>query len=160
MKFPSFLLRSNRCVLSAVILACASFAAAANPATAPARVIVSPNHPVRSIVDIELEQLDLTSSSGGGTFARPQIRNASKTAVNVLIEATLERTGKLDVIANHKPLKVVERKTIPAQTQLSADLLLPLNTCAGVTVKVTPEKNVIDLNMSNNTKSIMLPCPK
>ena len=119
-----------------------------------------PNNPVRSVVDIELEQLDLTSSSGGGTYARPQIRNASKIAVGVLIEVTLVRTGKLDVIVNNKPLKVTERKTIPAQTQLSTDLLLPLTTCASVTVKVTPDKNVIDLNMNNNTKSIELPCPK
>ena len=119
-----------------------------------------PNNPVRSVVDIELEQLDLTSSSGGGTYARPQIRNASKIAVGVLIEATLVRTGKLDVIVNNKPLKVTERKIIPAQTQLSTDLLLPLTTCASVTVKVTPDKNVIDLNMNNNTKSIVLPCPK
>ena len=119
-----------------------------------------PNNPVRSVVDIELEQLDLTSSSGGGTYARPQIRNASKIAVGVLIEVTLVRTGKLDVIVNNKPLKVTERKIIPAQTQLSTDLLLPLTTCASVTVKVTPDKNVIDLNMNNNTKSIVLPCPK
>lgn len=119
-----------------------------------------PNNPVRSVVDIELEQLDLTSSSGGGTYARPQIRNASKTAVGVLIEVTLVRTGKLDVIVNNKPLKVTERKIIPAQTQLSTDLLLPVTTCASVTVKVTPDKNVIDLNMNNNTKSIVLPCPK
>ena len=119
-----------------------------------------PNSPVRSVVDIELEQLDLTSSSGGGTYARPQIRNASKIAVGVLIEVTLVRTGKLDVIVNNKPLKVTERKIIPAQTQLSTDLLLPLTTCASVTVKVTPDKNVIDLNMNNNTKSIVLPCPK
>ena len=119
-----------------------------------------PNNPVRSVVDIELEQLDLTSSSGGGTYARPQIRNASKIAVGVLIEVTLVRTGKLDVIVNNKPLKVSERKIIPAQTQLSTDLLLPLTTCASVTVKVTPDKNVIDLNMNNNTKSIVLPCPK
>ena len=119
-----------------------------------------PNNPVRSVVDIELEQLDLTSSSGGGTYARPQIRNASKIAVGVLIEVTLVRTGKLDVIINNKPLKVSERKIIPAQTQLSTDLLLPVTTCASVTVKVTPDKNVIDLNMNNNTKSIVLPCPK
>lgn len=119
-----------------------------------------PNNPVRSVVDIELEQLDLTSSSGGGTYARPQIRNASKIAVGVLIEVTLVRTGKLDVIVNNKPLKVTERKIIPAQTQLSTDLLLPVTTCASVTVKVTPDKNVIDLNMNNNTKSIVLPCPK
>ena len=119
-----------------------------------------PNNPVRSVVDIELEQLDLTSSSGGGTYARPQIRNASKIAVGVLIEVTLVRTGKLDVIINNKPLKVSERKIIPAQTQLSTDLLLPVTTCASVTVKVMPDKNVIDLNMNNNTKSIVLPCPK
>lgn len=119
-----------------------------------------PNNPVRSVVDIELEQLDITSSSGGGTYARPQIRNASKIAVGVLIEVTLVRTGKLDVIVNNKPLKVTERKIIPAQTQLSTDLLLPVTTCASVTVKVTPDKNVIDLNMNNNTKSIVLPCPK
>lgn len=119
-----------------------------------------PNNPVRSVVDLELEQLDLTSSSGGGTYARPQIRNASKIAVGVLIEVTLVRTGKLDVIVNNKPLKVTERKIIPAQTQLSTDLLLPVTTCASVTVKVTPDKNVIDLNMNNNTKSIVLPCPK
>ena len=119
-----------------------------------------PNNPARSVVDIELEQLDLTSSSGGGTYARPQIRNASKIAVGVLIEVTLVRTGKLDVIVNNKPLKVTERKIIPAQTQLSTDLLLPVTTCASVTVKVTPDKNVIDLNVNNNTKSIVLPCPK
>lgn len=135
-------------------------AAMSDPITPPVRVIVEPNNPVRSFVDIELEQLDLTSSSGGGTFARPQIRNASKVAVSVLIEATLVRTGKLDVIVNNKPLKVARRMIIPAQTQASTDLLLPLNTCAGVTVTVTPDKNVIEMNMSNNTKSIMLPCPK
>lgn len=135
-------------------------AAMSDPITPPVRVIVGPNNPVRSFVDIELEQLDLTSSSGGGTFARPQIRNASKVAVSVLIEATLVRTGNLDVIVNNKPLKVARRMMIPAQTQASTDLLLPLNTCAGVTVTVTPDKNVIEMNMSNNTKSIMLPCPK
>lgn len=118
-----------------------------------------PNNPVHSIVDIQLEQLDLKSSSGGGTFARPQIRNASRTAVSLLIEVTLVRTRKLDVIVNNAPLKLTERTTIPAQTQMSIDLLLPLTTCASVTVKVTPDKNVIDLNMNNNTKSIALPCP-
>lgn len=141
-------------------MACASMAAMSDPITPPVRVIAGPNHPVRSVVDIELEQLDLTSSSGGGTFARPQIRNASKIAVSVLIEATLMRTGKLDVIVNNKPQKVTRRMIIPAQTQASTDLLLPLNTCAGVTVKVTPDKHVIDPDMSNNTKSIVLPCPK
>ena len=159
MKFRTHPFRSILCPLSALIVAFTSTAASADPVTGPARVNTGPNSPVRSVVDIELEQLDLTSSSGGGTYARPQIRNASKIAVGVLIEVTLVRTGKLDVIVNNKPLKVTERKIIPAQTQLSTDLLLPVTTCASVTVKVTPDKNVIDLNMNNNTKSIVLPCP-
>ena len=135
-------------------------AAVSDPITAPGTVIAGPKNPVRSMVDIELEFLDLSSASGGGTFARPQIRNTSKIAVSVLIEATLVRTGKLDVRTNSKPLKVIERMVIPAQTQASRDVLLPLSTCAGVTVTVTPDKNVIDADMSNNTKSILLPCPK
>ncbi len=141
-------------------MACASMAAMSDPIAAPGTVIVGPKSPARSLVEIELEFLDLTSSSTGGTFARPQIRNTSKTVVSVLIEATLVRTGKLDVVANTRPLIVVQRTVIPAQTQLSTDLLLPLNACASVTVKVTPEKNAIDIDMSNNTKSILLPCPK
>ena len=55
---------------------------------------------------------------------------------------------------------VTERTTIPANTQLSTDLLLPVTSCATVTVTVTPDKNVMDMDMRNNTKSVMLPCPK
>ena len=143
-----------------MLIACASVNALANPIAAPGSVIAIPKHPIRSIVDIELEFVDITSSSGGNVFARPQIRNVSKHAVGVIIEANIRLTGKLNALISKKTFLVTERATIPANTQLSSDLLLPVTTCATVTVTVTPDKNVIDGNMSNNTKSIMLPCPK
>ena len=161
MKSHTYTAKSSLCALGAVVIACASVNALANPITAPGSVSVTPKHPIRNIVDIEIESVDITSSSGGDVFARAQIRNVSKHAVGVTIEANFRLTGKLNEHGSKKTfLLVTERKTIPANTQLSSDVLLPVSTCAVVWVTVTPDKNVIDGNMSNNTKKVFLPCAK
>lgn len=160
MKSQICTVKSTLCALSAAVIACSSVNALANPIAEAGSVIAIPKHPLRSVVDIQLEFVDITSSSGGQSFARPQIRNVSKHAVGVTIEANIRLTGKLNALISKKTFLVTEHSTIPANTQLSTDLLLPVTSCATVTVTVTPDKNVMDMDMRNNTKSVMLPCPK